>query len=320
MTHLSTDFRAGRIRYLQLIKNMIETASGAPWSIVMQHETTHTQSILKFADAAARDLARCMNFSLDALMNGKALEEIMPYKSLPAYREHRVGDSESGGAASALRDAALLIVSLDPTTFASQSHGRFRKDIISHLNGTLHLWLLGTQNQWQYIQHDGANGAPLLDTKIPAPEKEKATLSTMFKAVCHCLHIGPQCPSPFENEAAFAFADSFKTKLWPIDHSKPLPQSMSQECPLKELSILFQEWYFSVGKTQIDTTNHKSAREAENIFIFLRRNMHDQLNQCTKGSMDCGRNCFDRTFSSVRNHPFGERCYEASVFLSRNLL
>ncbi|MFA7276045.1 MAG: hypothetical protein WC043_04515 [Pseudobdellovibrionaceae bacterium] len=315
---MKSSFHTQRNLYLNRIKGMLNESYCSPWSIVMQHETCDAEHILKHTASSTRDMTKAFKMMLESLEGGQPLEALIEYKNLPYYEEHRFAENAAGGAASALRDAALLIVSFDPSTFASHSPGRIQKDLICHLNGTLHLWLLSINHQWQFIKKDATSNSALLNATIPPPEQEKATLSTMFKALCHSLHIGPLQESPFVNEAALAFGDKFKMKLWPFTSSSS--QSESNECSLEEISVLFQHWYFSVGKTQITQEHPKSSREAEDIFIELRTHMHECLRTChSTAKSSCDGNCTETAFSRYTFHPFGQQCYNAAIHIARNL-
>ncbi|OIN86496.1 MAG: hypothetical protein AUJ12_06035 [Alphaproteobacteria bacterium CG1_02_46_17] len=147
----------------------------------------------------------------------------------------------------------------------------------------------------------------------------KATLSTMFKAICHSLHIGPLLPSPFINESALDFENRFKMKLWP-SASPAAPKYENSKCSLEEISALFQHWYFSVGKTQTIEEHPKAAREAEDIFIGLRSSMHEHLRSChSSESTSCDGKCIEMAFSKYKPHPFGQQCYNAVTHIARNL-
>lgn len=312
-------FDTQRNLFLNRIKDMLAEDHCSPWSIVMQHETNDTEHILKHTSSSTRDMVKVFKMMIESLEGGQPLEALIDYRNLPYYEEHRFSENAAGGAASALRDAALLIVSFDPSTFASHSPGKIQKDLISHLNGTLHLWLLRINHQWQFIKNDATSKPALLKATIPAPEQEKATLSTMFKALCHSLHIGPLQASPFTNEAALAFGDSFKMKLWPF--TSPSSQKYeSNKCSLEEISVLFQHWYFSVGKTQITQEHPRSVREAEDIFIEVRTHMHECLRTChSTEKSSCDGNCTEVAFSKYTPHPFGQQCYNAAAHIARNL-
>jgi hypothetical protein len=312
---MRNSFDTQRNLYLNRIKDMLSEDHCSPWSIVMQHET----NILNHTASSTRDMVKAFKIMLESLERGQPLEALIDYKNLPYYEEHHFSENAAGGAASALRDATFLIVSFDPSTFASQSPGEMQRDLVSHLNGTLHLWLLSINNQWQFIKKDATSNPVLLKATIPPPEREKATLSTMFKALCHSLHIGPIQDSPFINEAALAFGDRFKMKLWPF--ASPSGQKHeSNECPLEEISVLFQQWYFSVGKTQITPDHPKATREAEDIFIKLRTHMHECLRTChSTAKSSCDGNCTGTAFSRYTFHPFGQKCHNAAIHIARNL-
>lgn len=286
----------------------------------MQHDTTKSETIVEQTSRSLRDLVDCLNKPLTSLGGGEYLGNIIPYKSLPCYVDHSFNNNGAGGAASALRDVALLLISVDTSVFASQCKGFIREDIIQYLDGALHLWLSAIYNQWQYVKQSAVNGDALLAVPIPPPEQEKATLSTMFQAVCHSLHIGPIHPSPFINQAALNFASSFRAKLWPFASAQTLTPSSDQKCPIREMSILFQEWYFSIGQTQIDKTSARSVREAGDIFVSIRGGIIDQANQCrVTPDNPCQGNCAVSIAEAHKDHPFGARCYESFLFLAERL-
>jgi hypothetical protein len=314
-------YQRQRRHFLGHIKQMLDETRHSPWSIIMQHESCDTKHIIDHTNLATRDMVKAFKTMIGYLEEDHPLESLIDYKNLPCYTEYNFSNSAKDDAASALLDTALLIVSFDPSTFFCHAPGRMHSDLIQHLNGTLHLWLSRIHHQWQLFRDDSvAETAPLLKEKIPPPEREKATLSTAFKAVCHALHIGPEKPSPFINEAAISFEKQFKVKLWP----SPTPPNMKRtddKCHLVEISTLFQEWYFSVGKTQITETSPKASHEAEDIFVKIRSSMHEKIRTCDSGQEStCQGNCPKEIFSETQQHPFAQKCINATAHITRNFI
>ncbi|MDD3019963.1 MAG: hypothetical protein PHX61_03155 [Alphaproteobacteria bacterium] len=318
---MGNSFQTQRHFYLARIKHMLSEPYTPPWSVVMQHESSEAKNIIENAISSTQDMVKAFKTMIESLEEGSPLETLIDYRSLPYYVEHDFSNDASGGAASALRDAALLITSFDPSSFSSHSPGKIKNGLVNYLNGTLHLWLLCINHQWQFIKNDNTtiSGSSLLNACIPSPEREKATLSTMFKAICHSLHIGPLLPSPFINESALDFENRFKMKLWP-SASPAAPKYENSKCSLEEISALFQHWYFSVGKTQTIEEHPKAAREAEDIFIELRSSMHEHLRSChSLEPTSCDGKCIETAFSKYKPHPFGQQCYNAVTHIARNL-
>lgn len=178
---METSYQSQRRYYLGNIQKMLDESRHPPWSIVMQHERSDTRHIIEHANLATQGMVKAFKTMIGYLEDDHPLESLINHRSLPCYAEHDFSNSAKDGAASALRDAALLIVSFDPSTFSSHASGKILNDLIHHLNGTLHLWLLVIHRQWQLLKDDSTIKIPvLLNEKIPPPEREKAT----FRSTC----------------------------------------------------------------------------------------------------------------------------------------
>ncbi len=301
---------------LQQARTMIEATGYSPWSICMQHEDTETARVARQCMQAGRQLAACLSQTLRRIEQGEPLAAICDLQALSVYQKHDYPKTAAGGAASALDDAALLIVTIDPTPFASQVGGDLSRDAHSYLNSTLHVWLLQLQRQWKILQADQPTlHSAIFDAPLPPPEKEKATLKTAWRALCHSLHIGAERPSPYESAAAPEFARQFPVKLWPRmesdGHLAPL-----DGCTVATLSSDFQHWYYSVGKTQLEVPTPAAAREAETVFLALRDQLHEHSRSCSlSGRQQCQGSCVSKVFDAVGDSPFKQRCRSAVDYI-----
>lgn len=308
---MEQDYQTQRGLCLRQAQQMIEAANFDPSAICMQHHVRDTQRIAGLCIGAAREMAASLGSAIDRLENGGALAEICDPQALPHFKPVALPDTAAGGAASALCDLAALIVAIDPEPFASTATGDVRKDVVSFLNGTLHGWLLELREQWNALKPQIAAGPSLFDAPIPAPDGEKATLGTVYRALRQCFRIGPEAPSPYESAAAQAFADLFSVKLWPGGDAAEIPAS-GRECILNEVSTAFQAWYFTVGKTQIPANTQAAKRQAEDVFVDLRHQFHDRVRACLKESGGaCGKPCVQDSLAPVAEGPFKDRCRTA---------
>lgn len=301
---------------LQQARAMIEATGYSPWSICMQHEDTETARVARQCIQAGRQLAGCLAQALVRLEQGAGVQDISDPQALPGYLCPNYPKTAAGGWASALDDAALLIVTIDPTPFASHVGGDLSHDAQSYLNSTLHVWLLQLQRQWKVLKADNpALRSSIFDAQLPPPETEKATLKTVWSALCHSLHIGAERPSPYESAAAPEFARQFPVKLWPRmesdGHLVPL-----NGCTVASISPDFQDWYYSVGKTQLEMPTPAAAREAETVFLALRDQLHEHSRSCSlSGRQQCQGSCVSKVFDAVGDSPFKQRCRKAVDYI-----
>lgn len=308
---MEQNYQTQRKLSLQQARQMIENADFDPSAICIQHHVLDTQRIAQLCIGAAREMAASLEAAIDRLENGGALEEICDLQALPHYKPVTLPDTAAGGTASALYDLAVLIVTIDPEPFASPATENARKDVVSFLNGKLHGWLLELRDQWNALKPQIETGPSLFDAPIPAPDGEKATLGTMFRALLQCFRIGPERPSPYKNMAAETFADLFSVKLWPGSNETALHAS-GKECILNEISTAFQVWYFTVGKTQIPENTQAARRQAEDVFVDLRHQFHDHARACSHSAEGtCGQSCVQDSLAQVAEGPFKDRCRTA---------
>ena len=306
---MSETYDSARRLFLRQARTIIETTEIESLPIGMMHHVKDLDRNIGQCTRAAQDMGACLKEAIEKLEQGTNLRDICDPEGSPHYKPHSYPESPAGGKASAIGDVAVLIATLDPSPFSIYASGGVEDDILSHLNSTLHLWLLELQKEWNALRQDiDAPTEPLFATALPPPETEKATLGVMFSALCHSLHIGPERPSPYLSIAAAAFSGQFAVKLWPHGGGQP-ENTLERGCILTALSTDFQEWYFSVGKTQTENPTRQAARRAEDVFVDLRTQFHTRGRQCQDAAgQKCGGSCIAESFAALADDPFKERC------------
>lgn len=260
--------------------------------------------------SAVNAMAGALTGALDRLIEGAELDSICDARSLCGYSRPLFPDDASGGSASALEDIAFLIVSLDIGPYAAHTYGDVHANVENFLNSHLHAWLLRLKQQWLFLPGCASMKTAILNGAIPVAEPEKATLGTMFRAVCHSFHIGPERPSPFINHAANIFGQTYRVKLWPQAHPTARPSGAG--CVLGVVSAEFQEWYFGCGRTQTSADTPQARREAEKVFITIRDRFHALARSCAChcGGV-CAGTCVQAALDAVPESDYKERCRRA---------
>ncbi len=306
-------YSAARYAFFQQARHMIETHRHEQLSTCMQHACQDTDRIIALCTRAVEDMSCCLKGSLDRLEQGDDLRGILDPAAFPHYVPRTFPETPAGGRASAVCDTALLIATIDPLPFSSYAGGDVQDDLLSYLNSTLHTWLLNLQEQWDALRPEIEPGTKsLFKVPLPPAEKEKATLKTVLLALCQAFNIGPERPSPYASMAAAAFASSFSVKLWPCGNGQNPECATQQGCILDTVSADFQEWYFSVGKTQLPDKSPSSVHLAEDVFVDLREQFHTRSRQCNEtAGKSCSGSCVEDSLAPLPDAPFKERCHLA---------
>jgi hypothetical protein len=307
---MNKDYHEHRAAFLRQIRHMVETMNYAPWDVAIQYDVQHSPRAVDQCINSANTMKIALFKALDHLIKGDAIDSICNSISLHGYSRPLFPDNALGGQASALEDAALLIISLDINPYTAHTHGDTRQNVANFLNSNLHMWVLRLRQQWLFLPDISGIKSTIFNSTIPAAEPEKATLATMFKAVCHSLHIGPERPSPFINKAANAFSERYRIKLWP--QAQPSANLSYKECILKAVSIEFQEWYFGCGRTQTAENTPVARRNAEDIFVSIRDSFHAFARSCPcQCGGSCQGACIKAALDSIPESDYKARCRTA---------
>lgn len=297
---MNSIFEQQRCAYLSRVPQLLSENYRQPWSTCMRYGAQDAHKISELCNRAASNMTSALSSAAGKLAEGKSLDNICMTELLPYYRKQSFPDTAAGGTASAISDMMVLIVSAHPDQFAQYAGGQIHQDVVSHLNGTLHAWLLDFHKQWKNIRSEIGADQTIFEVSIPPPTKEKATLGTMFSALGECLCIGPPRPSPYIDEAAQSFAERFNVRLWPTSGATEKP-TQDFKCAAEELSAQFQEWYFTVGKANIRLHTFKETRSAEDAFVKTRDILHQGARKCGTSAHDakcvgkCMSEFYDRT-------------------------
>lgn len=300
----------GRQFILKRARHMVANTVCDPWLQAMMLDLESGTRFINVCNDALEMLKSCLVETIDRLEKGHDIAEFCDPAALPYYHAPDLLDSKHTRAALAVADLSILVVSLDPEPFTAGATGDVRRDVLSYLNGVLLDWGNELQKQWIMLRPETVDHQPatsLFTHKLPVADGEKATLGTMFKTFCHAFHIGPEQLSPYTNYAAIAFANEFPIKLWPLRQIDSTPPEAKQAgCALGQICVSFQEWYFSVGKTQMNASSVHDIRRDEKIFADLREEFHKRVRECPAGP--CGANCVQDSLDTVPDSPFKDRC------------
>lgn len=317
---MTDTYKHGRKAFLAQIQRMIAETEFEALDIGMQYEGRAAERVMDFCRRAGQDVAWQLITALRQLEDGGSISAICgTERPLPGYRVRPFPGDEAGGQASALDDAALLIATLNTDPFISIATGDAQEDVREFLCMKMNLWLLRLRRQWDFLPPHPDMTSPILGRALPPPDEEKATLKTVFRALCHSWHIGRLRPSPYASESGQSFKQEFSFKIWPLrkkpdvkdeDFQPPQPGS---PCRLRPVCIAFQEWYFDVGRTQIDPAQPDARRQAETIFLTLREAFNTRNRQCEQMAKHrCNGSCTDGPFKAVPDaDPFAGRCRDA---------
>lgn len=319
---MSQRFEEQRSNFFSEVPQILSENYRQPWSTCMRYGTQDVRKIASLCNNAAQSMTSAVSTMAGRLAHGEPLDNICASEMLPYYKKQSFPSTAVGGKASAIADMMVLVASVHPDQFSQYAGGGIHKDIVLHLNGTLHSWLLELQKQWQTIRREIRADRTIFDVPIPPPEREKATLGTMFGALGEALCIGRPRPSPFLDEGAKLFAERFNVKLWPVSDAA---ESSSQrfKCVAAELSTQFQEWYFTVGKTNINAQNPNEYRLAEDAFVRMRDFLHHNARQCTASTNEtaCAGECMGEFYSykAREDERFTQVCRSTIQIMHRRL-
>lgn len=316
---MTNSYNHGRKAFLAHVQHMIAETEFEALDTGMQYEGRAAERVMDFCRRAGQDVAWELITALRRLEDGEDISAICgTERPLPGYRMRPFPGDETGGRASALDDAALLIATLNTDPFISIATGDAQEDVREFLCMKMNLWLLRLRRQWDFLPPRPDITSPILSRPLPPPDEEKATLKTMFRALCHSLHIGRLRPSPYASESGQVFKQEFLFKIWPLrtdSHVKneDLPHQAETPCRLRNVCLAFQEWYFDVGRTQIDPAQPDAKRQAESVFLTLREAFNIRNRQCEQVAKHrCNGSCTDGPFKAVPDaDPFTERCRDA---------
>ncbi len=320
---MNQEYDEQRRIYFGRIPQLLSETYQQPWSTCIQYETPVANKIANLCNSSAHSLATALGTVAGRLAHGEPLDNICADEMLPYYRRQSFPRTPVGGKASGIADMMVLVASVHPDQFAQYAGGQVKNEIVSHLNGTLHAWLLELQKQWHSVRKDVNADRTIFEVQIPPPEKEKATLGTMFAALGEALCIGQPRPSPFIDGGARLFAERFSVKLWP---SSEVIESSHQhfKCVAAELSAQFQEWYFTVGKTNIRQRIPKESRSAEDAFVRIRDILHRNASHCNASASEvsCAGECMVEVYSdkSQSAEQFTKLCRSTIQIMHRRLL
>lgn len=316
-------FNEQRRVYFSTVPKLLSENCRQPWSTCMRYETQDAHKIASLCRSATQSMTSAVSTVVGRLAQGEPFDNICAKEMLPYYKKQSFPGTAVGGKASGIADMMVLVASVHPDQFSQYAGGQIQKDIVSHLNGTLHIWLLELQKQWQTIRKEIKADRTIFEVPIPPPEKEKATLGTMFGALGEALCIGQPRPSPFLDEGAELFAERFSVKLWPISDATKF-SSRHFKCVAAELSVQFQEWYFTVGKSNIKPLTPKELRSAEDVFIKFRNTLHRNARQCTASAKEtpCAGECMAEVYGkrAQGDERFTDICRSTIGIMHRRLL
>ena len=298
-----------RSHVLREVRTHIISALPDVADLFMLHDPLLAARLARDCQQAGRALSSCMNNALERLEQGCEYASICDASgggqaclARPLYPA-----TAQGGRASALVDAALLVASIDARAFIRHYNaGKSFEQMCDYLGAAQHSWLLALRDQWQADGLARIVPAAVFERPVPAAEPRKDGFMIILKTVAHALHITKDQPSPFEYQGGRGFSGCFQQKLWP--YLQTPPENAPQGCQVGALSIPFQEWYFSVGKTQAGA----DRRGAEDVFIALRTQFHQQAQTCSGlDQAGCNGQCVQRSFDQIAAHPFKQNCQSA---------
>lgn len=218
------------------------------------------------------------------LAAGDSVEDVVGPGSVGVI-PYRFPANGLGTRASAIADAARLIVSMDPAPFAWNCFGDTRREVLAHLNRGLNDLAARREQDWRQVLQ---RKVPLFEKPLATKRNGEDTISAMFLTVCLAFCPTANFRSPHKDWGASLFAERFRAKAWPVPERGYRSKSACSGYSLEQLDAALQEWWFSVGKTQVEPLTPAALRRAEEIFVSVRELLHAKVRERReRGETEC---------------------------------
>jgi hypothetical protein len=183
-------------------------------------------------------------------------------------------ENEIGAKASAISDVACLLVSIDPEPFVWNLVGGNKREVLLTLNRNLLDLAIECEKDWLLTLQ---SPTPLFRTNLSYMQNDQ-TIRIMFHTVCKALWPEAKFSEPYDDAGARLFAKNFQAKAWPLAQLLKSPSDQACASGVAEIYARFQEWWFSVGKTQVEPQTDAAIKRAESIFSDIRSLLQETIN------------------------------------------
>ncbi len=283
----SPAFADSRRETLQRLSCMAAGTECAPWLVALRYPQAEAEQIIPACAKAVAGMAAAFGQALAGLAAGNPVETVANYRVLPAYARPAFMDDAKGGAASALEDAALLLVSLDPRPFNAPMGGGAtgrETETGTALHETLRDWLLRLRGEWRALAAAGCRST-ILDGPAPPRKRDEASPLTLLRIAWRAFSFyESSVQSPHADTAAQDFfTRRYPLKLWP----RAAANANGADCTLLQLVDEIGDWQAGPGRNHPATTRDLEALSA------LRSAFYGGARDCP-GRSACSGQCTSR--------------------------